>query len=61
MKPTTLKDIDRAFKALEAIDEIRTKIAEIRNLWTKNNYYDAADVLTLVLRIIDECIKKEGD
>lgn len=57
MKSTTLKDIDRAFKALEALDEIRTKITEIRDLWAKNEYYDAADVLTLVLRIIDECMK----
>lgn len=50
------KDIDRAFKALEAIDEIKTKISKIRDLLTEKGYYDKADVLNLTLRIIDECV-----
>ena len=51
--------IEQAF--LKLIDEIRTKLTEIRDLWAKDDYYDEADVLTLVLRIIDECIGGEKE
>lgn len=57
MNEQTKKDIDRAFKALEALDEIKTKITKIRDSWERNNYHDKADVLTLVLIIIDECVE----
>lgn len=46
--------IEQAF--LKVVDEIRTKMTEIRDLWAKDDYHDEADVLTLALRIIDECI-----
>ena len=58
MTDQTLKDIDRAFKALEErdelLDKIRTEIAEEHNDCMVAEHYDEAYGLELALGIIDK-------
>ena len=58
MTDQTLKDIDRAFKALEErdelLDKIRTEIAEEQNDCVVKEQYDTAYGLQLALWIIDK-------
>ena len=50
MKEQTLKDIDKAFKALEILENIKEEVAKMDTLITRSE----------VLEVIDKCMKGEN-
>ena len=60
----TKEDIDRAFKALSALEEIRSEIqAKYDEIPYRNNEYDDAwiDALEWTLEVIDKHLGKESE
>ena len=55
----TKEDIDRAFKALSAIEDIRSEIKALKRAYPVN-YVSADDAVDTCIKIIDRYIGKEG-
>lgn len=57
----TKEDIDRAFKALSAIEEIREEIKELRDFYFVNFQGYSMSVAQQCLDIIDKHLGKESE